>query len=61
MTPQQLKQFNKQNEETVIKVLKELPWHQSPKHKNKAGVLVEDIIPILQGFIADKRLKEGDL
>ena len=61
MTPQQLKQFNKQNEEIAIKMLKELPWHQSSKHKNKAIVLVEDIIPILQEFIAYKRLKEGDL
>lgn len=57
MTEQELRKFNKEIEDEAIRIIGELKWYQVNKKPNKAGVLVEDIIPILVSFIKDIRLK----
>lgn len=57
MTEQELRKLNKEIEDEAIRIIGELKWYQVNKKPNKAGVLVEDIIPILVSFIKDIRLK----
>ncbi len=57
MNEQELRKFNKEIEDEAIRIIGELKWYQVNKKPNKAGVLVEDVIPILVSFIKDIRLK----
>lgn len=57
MNEQELRKLNKEIEDEAIRIIGELKWYQVNKKPNKAGVLVEDIIPILVSLIKDIRLK----
>ena len=57
MNEQELRKFNKEIEDEAIRIIGKLKWYQVNKKPNKAGVLVEDVIPILVSFIKDIRLK----
>lgn len=57
MNEQELRKFNKEIEDEAIRIIGKLKWYQVNEKPNKAGVLVEDVIPILVSFIKDIRLK----
>lgn len=61
MTKEELKKFDKENEQIAINTLKKLYWHQSINSPSKACVTVEDILPIIIKFIADKRSSEDNI
>ena len=55
MTAEELRKFNKENEQKAIEIIKELRWYQTIKEPAKASVLVEDVLPIIIDYIARER------
>lgn len=51
------RQLNKKCEQEAIQLIKTLRWYQVNKMPNKAGVLVEDVLPMLQAFIKEIKIK----
>ena len=51
------RQLNKTCEQEAIHLIKTLRWYQVNKMPNKAGVLVEDVLPMLQAFIKEIKIK----
>lgn len=60
MTPEEKRKFNKENEDITIGILKNLQWYSIKDKPNKAGILVEDIIPILLKYVENERLSKGE-
>jgi hypothetical protein len=57
MTETEERQLSKEVEQEAIQLIKTLRWYQVNKMPNKAGVLVEDILPMLQAFIKEIKIK----
>ena len=57
MTEAEERQLNKECEQEAIQLIKTLRWYQVNKMPNKAGVLVEDVLPMLQAFIKEIKIK----
>ena len=57
MTEAEERQLNKECEQEAIQLIKTLRWFQVNKMPNKAGVLVEDVLPIVQAFIKEIKIK----
>jgi len=58
MNIEELRKFNKENEQLAIEMIKTLKWYQTVKEPSKASVLVEDVLPIFTDFISKQRLSE---
>lgn len=58
MTAEELKKFNKETEKIVVDTVKGLHWYQVKSKPSKAGILVEDIIPILTDYVNRERLRQ---
>ena len=57
MTKAEERQLNKECEQEAIQLIKTLRWFQVNKMPNKAGVLVEDVLPVVQAFIKEIKIK----
>lgn len=57
MTEAEERQLNKECEQEAIQLIKTLRWFQVNKMPNKAGVLVEDVLPIVEAFIKEIKIK----
>ena len=57
MTEAEERQLNKECEQEAIQLIKTLRWFQVNKMPNKAGVLVEDVLPVVQAFIKEIKIK----
>lgn len=57
MSETEERQLNKEVEQEAIQLIKTLRWFQVNKMPNKAGVLVEDVLPMLQAFIKEIKIK----
>ena len=57
MTEAEERQLNKECEQEAIQLIKTLRWFQVNKMPNKAVVLVEDVLPIVQAFIKEIKIK----
>lgn len=58
MTVEELKKFNKETEKIVLDTVKNLKWYQVKSKPSKAGILVEDIIPVLTDYVTRERLRQ---
>lgn len=56
---QEERQFNKEMEKLAEGVVKKLKWYNT-ELPSKAGVLVEDIIPIIKEYIIREELGGGN-